>query len=214
VAEGLDLARPGPRRFGLRRHFACAPWSSSVEVHLGDGAEAYVTPVSDACVGVAFLWTLSDSPKGPSSDESLEGPWFRLAHKFPSLMARLDGAPPASRIRGAGPFDRASRARTRDRFALVGDAAGYVDAITGEGVSLSLLSAAALARVLPDALAKGGDRASLRPYERDFKTLFRRYALLTRAVLAISRRRRVRRSVLLALRRFPALFDGVLSLLA
>ncbi len=104
--------------------------------------------------------------------------------------------------------------RTLHRFALVGDAAGYVDAITGEGVSLSLLSAAALARVLPDALARGADRASLAPYEREFARLYRSYALLTRAVLAIARRPRVRRGALLVLRRFPRLFDCALSMLA
>jgi 2-polyprenyl-6-methoxyphenol hydroxylase-like FAD-dependent oxidoreductase len=206
--EGLDVAVRGARRFGLRRHFARAPWSSSVEVHLGDGAEAYVTPVSDTCVGVAFLW--SEAP-GPSVAES---PWARLSQKFPKLMDRLDGAPPSSKIRGAGPLERASRARTRDRFALVGDAAGYVDAITGEGISLSLLSAAALARVLPDALARGVDRAALAPYERESARLFRTYALVTKIVLAVARRRAVRRRAVLVLRRFPELFDRILSWVA
>src|SRR5205085_5328271 len=130
------------------------------------------------CVGVAFLW--AEGRPGRETDARCEAPWDRLARKFPALMAHLDGAAPHSRIRGAGPLARASRARTLHRFALVGDAAGYVDAITGEGVSLSLLSAAALARVLPDALARGADRASLAPYERAFARLYRSYALLTR----------------------------------
>jgi 2-polyprenyl-6-methoxyphenol hydroxylase-like FAD-dependent oxidoreductase len=203
--EGLEVTVRGAKRFGLRRHFARAPWSSHVEVHLGDGAEAYVTPVSDTCIGVAFLWReTADTATG-------ESPWERLARKFPRLMEQLEDAPPISRIRGAGPFERTSRARTRDRFALVGDAAGYVDAITGDGISLSLLCAEALVRILPDALVRGADRASLAPYEREFARLFGRYAGITRTVLAVARRPWARRRALLLLRRFPRLFDGILS---
>jgi flavin-dependent dehydrogenase len=207
--EGLEVTCRGARRFGLRRHYGCAPWSSSVEIHLARGAEAYVTPISGDSVGVAFLWTEQPGKTGIS-----ESPWNRLERKFPALMSRLAHAAPQSKVRGAGPFERASIARTRDRFALVGDAAGYVDAITGEGISLSLLSAAALARVLPDALVRGASRAALAPYEREFARMFRKYALLTRTVLAITRRPRFRRGALLVLRRFPGLFDQILSRLA
>ena len=211
-AEGLDVECPGPHRFGLRRHFRCAPWSDCVEVHLGDGAEAYVTPVSDQCIGVAFLWTGAETDgDGPRVEPGGVTPWGRLERRFPALMQRLEYAIPDSKVRGAGPFARASSSRTRDRFALVGDAAGYVDAITGEGIALSLLSAAALVRVLPDALAKGADRSRLAPYEREFRRLFRRYALMTRAVLAIASRPRLRRSLLRTFQRYPRLFDGVLS---
>jgi flavin-dependent dehydrogenase len=86
-----------------------------------------------------------------------------------------------------------------------------VDAITGEGISLSLLSAAALARVLRDAVSRGASRAALAPYEREFARLFRTYALVTRAVLAVARHRTSRRRAVLVLRRFPRLFDRILS---
>jgi 2-polyprenyl-6-methoxyphenol hydroxylase-like FAD-dependent oxidoreductase len=217
----LDVPTTGPRRFGLRRHFRCAPWTSSIEIHLAAGAEAYVTPVSSDCVGVAFLWSESDRDAGDdscqpglseASDENRpESRWDCLQRLFPRLAARVEGAEPCSRIRGAGPLERVSRARTSDRFALVGDAAGYVDAITGEGISLSLLSAAALARILPDALGQGASRAALAPYERDFARLFRRYALATRGVLAIVRRPGLRRDILRAFRRFPRSFDWLIG---
>jgi flavin-dependent dehydrogenase len=173
-------------------------------VHLADGAEAYVTPVSDTCVGVAFLWRETSGAAG-------ESPWARLSRKFPWLEERLEDASPISRIRGAGPLERESRARTRDRFALVGDAAGYVDAITGEGISLSLLSAAALVRVLPEAMVRGADRAALAPYEREFARIFRKYATVTKMVLAVARHRATRRGAVRALRRFPRIFDRILS---
>jgi len=210
-AEGLDVPCTGPRRFGLRQHFVCAPWSESIEVHLARDAEAYVTPVSDRCVGIAFLWTEPlGNERSPAHQRSTTR-WHRLAARFPCLMDRLRHAAPESPIRGAGPFERASRGCTADRFALVGDAAGYVDAITGEGISLSILSALSLADTIPDALTSGADRAALQPYEDEHRRMFRRYALTTSGLLAIIRRPRLRRSSLLLLRRAPALFDFLLA---
>jgi 2-polyprenyl-6-methoxyphenol hydroxylase-like FAD-dependent oxidoreductase len=205
--EGLEVPCVRPPRFGLRRHFRCVPWTRSVEVHLATDAEAYVTPVSNDCVGVAFLW--SEDRERPR--RTPEERWPLFERKFPLLAAHLAGAPPCSKMRGAGPLERTARARTSDRFALVGDAAGYVDAITGDGISLSLVSAAALTRILPDALVRGADCRSLAPYELEAARLFRRYALATRAVLTIVRRPRLRRRVLVLLRRFPALFDLALA---
>jgi 2-polyprenyl-6-methoxyphenol hydroxylase-like FAD-dependent oxidoreductase len=212
-AEGLDVPCRGERRFGLRRHFACPPWSSSIEIHLADDAEAYVTPVSDRCVGVAFLWS---EPWHADRFEATTGRarWTRLATKFPALAERLGEALAVSEIRGAGPLRQRSRARVADRFALVGDAAGYVDAITGEGIALALSSASALARALPDALVRGATRASLAGYEREASHLFRRYALFTRSVLGMVERPALRRSALSVFRRAPGLFDMALSAFA
>ena len=111
-------------RYGFRRHYRLAPWSTFVEVHWAKGAEAYVTPVSDDEVGVAFLW----HERAPS--------WEAMLSRFPHL-ARLRGASALSSIQGAGPFRRRPRRVTAGRLALVGDASGYVDAITGEGVAIA-----------------------------------------------------------------------------
>jgi len=57
IRKAMGLAKPhsGPRRWGIRRHIQVAPWTDSVEVHWASGAEAYVTPVADDCVGIAIL---------------------------------------------------------------------------------------------------------------------------------------------------------------
>ena len=44
---GLGGPPRGRRRFGMRRHYAVAPWSPFVEVHWGARAEAYVTPAGE-----------------------------------------------------------------------------------------------------------------------------------------------------------------------
>ena len=133
-----------------------------------------------------------------------------LLRQFPQLEQRLAGVPEDSRARGAGPLLRNVRHRTLDRFALVGDAAGYVDAITGEGLTLALRSAAVLGGLLPDALARGANRDSLLPYERAAQSAFRRYAFFTNMLLTLSRFPRARHHVLHAMARYPITFRKVL----
>jgi flavin-dependent dehydrogenase len=112
---------PGrPARYGLRRHFLVAPWSRHVEVYWGEHAEAYVTPVGDGLVGVAVL-----GPGGTPYEEALAG--------FPALLARLRVAEPANAVLGAGPLRQSARSPVSGRVLLAGDAAGYVDALTGRG---------------------------------------------------------------------------------
>ncbi len=201
--EGLDRPVRAPRRFGLRRHFRVRPWTSSVEVHLGPGCEAYVTPVARDRVGVALLW----DPACIDGRVSFE----RTRRAFPRLERALEGAVPEGRVLGAGPLARASTRRTVERLALLGDAAGYVDAITGEGISLALGCAAALAAILPDVIARDGARDALAPYERAFARGFRSYAYATRSLLWLARRPRARRLVVDALARAPRVFDAALD---
>lgn len=59
VRRGMGLAAPDvaglPARYGLRRHYAVAPWSDLVEVHWAAHCEAYVTPLAPDRIGVALL---------------------------------------------------------------------------------------------------------------------------------------------------------------
>ncbi len=193
---GLDVARTPsarPARFGLRRHYATAPWTSLVEVHWSRDAEAYVTPVADGCVGVAVL-----SGRRRGFDDHLAG--------FPALRARLDDADPASDVRGAGPLRQTARRRTAGRVLLVGDAAGYVDALTGEGVALALGQAAAAVRAI------GADRPET--YEAEWRALTRRYRLLTGGLLAGTSVGLVRRAIVPAARLLPPVFGAAVNALA
>jgi flavin-dependent dehydrogenase len=193
--EGLDRPTSTRRRFGLRRHFAVPPWSDAVEVHFGEGVEAYVTPAGPGRVGVAFL-----------CEEEARGPYPDLLARFPSLAERLDGAAFDSRPAGAGPLQRAARRRALDRLVLLGDAAGYLDAITGEGVSLALQAALALGTALPEVLGAGAGARSLAGWVRGERLRYSRYAAVARVVLALARRPALRRRTLDLLDARPALF--------
>jgi flavin-dependent dehydrogenase len=190
---GLEGRPVSHRRFGQRAHFARRPWTSYVEVHWADAAEAYVTPVADDLVGVAVL----TSTRG-SFDDHLT--------RFPGLQSRLHGAERASQVRGAGPLRQRATSRVSGRLLLVGDAAGYVDALTGEGVALALAQArAAVDAILADDPAR---------YEKDWHTVTRRYRLLTASLVGATRIRPVRRAVVPAADRLPGVFSAAVHTLA
>ena len=133
VARLVGLALPAPkrsRRYGIRQHYAMQPWGDTVEIHYGHRAEIYVTPIAANEVGVAML-----GAQHTDFDQAIAD--------IPDLAARLEGVPVLSSRRGAGPFRQRTRARTAGRVLLVGDASGYVDAITGEGLRLGFAQALA-----------------------------------------------------------------------
>ena len=190
---GLDRPARGPARFGLRRHFALAPWTDHVEVHWAPDAEAYVTPVGPREVGVAVL-----SARRQPFEEHLRA--------FPALMERLTGTDVLDDVRGAGPLRQRASARSAGRVLLVGDAAGYVDALTGEGIAVGLASAsAAVECVLAD---RPGD------YERRWHAATRRYRWLTASLLWTAQRQGLRRAIVPAAQRLPAVFGAAVNQLA
>lgn len=201
-AEGLEVPHGGPIRFGLRQHFVLPPWGPRVEVHFVAGAEAYVTPAGARRIGVAFLWEDGVIPGKVGFAE--------LLARFPALKSQLDGAAADSDPRGAGPLRHDVPKRVKDRFVLLGDAAGYVDAITGEGLSLGFAAAAALAAVLPRALASGANAASLQPYERAVAIAFDDYARLASRLVWVARRPWLRRLVINRLIASPSWFERAL----
>ncbi|MEM7050277.1 MAG: NAD(P)/FAD-dependent oxidoreductase [Acidobacteriota bacterium] len=189
---GLAGKAAQDRRFGVRQHFRCAPWSERVEVHWAENAEAYITPVAADEVGVAILWR-----RGKAT-------WEQLLARFPTLAERLAGCATTSRARGCGPLRQRVRGVRRDRTLLLGDAAGYVDAITGEGMSLALHQAEALA----DAVASGRPQR----YERACRRLRRLPDAMTELLLALEKRPALRRRALRALARERSVFDRLLAI--
>jgi len=194
IRQSFGLARPsaGPRRWGIRRHVQIAPWSDYVEVHWAAGAEAYVTPVADDCVGIAVL-------------TSRRGGFDSHLSEFPALEERVHGRPHGP-DRAAGPLRQKVSSRTAGRVLLVGDAAGYVDALTGEGLGLAFGAAELLVNcVIAD---RPGD------YDRQWRQMTRRYRLLTAALLRASASAPFRSRIVPAARALPNVFVEAVNLLA
>ncbi|HEY0226452.1 MAG TPA: NAD(P)/FAD-dependent oxidoreductase [Mycobacterium sp.] len=189
---GLERRNPGQRRWGIRRHVQVAPWSEYVEVHWAPGAEAYVTPIADDCVGVALL-------------TSRRGRFDSHLEEFPALRGRIVDRPHEA-DRAAGPLRQRVSSRAAGRVLLVGDAAGYVDALTGEGLGLAFAAAESLVNCV----------VAERPeaYDRQWRQVTRRYRMLTAAMLYASAYAPLRSRIVPAAQGLPTVFTGAVNLLA
>jgi flavin-dependent dehydrogenase len=179
---GLEGRARGPRRYGLRQHFRIAPWTDLVEVHWLPDREVYVTPVGDDTVGIAVL---GRNPLDLSATIA----------QLPRLAAQLGAAATASELRGAGPFRHSPAGRVAGRVLLVGDASGYVDALTGEGLRVGF----AQARAAVGALVAGRpDR-----YEREWRQLTRSSRSVTNTLLWVAGRPAIRPMIVPAAQALP-----------
>jgi flavin-dependent dehydrogenase len=199
-----------PPRFGLRRHYRIAPWTDLVEVHWAAGAEAYVTPVAADQVGIAVLGARGGGAQGSGiqdggiQDGGAQGRGFdaRLA-AFPLLRERLAGAVPVSGVRGAGPLRQDVRCRVAGRVLLAGDASGYQDALTGEGIGAALAQAEVLAACL--AAGRPGD------YERAWRRVTRLSRMLTGGLLWSRHQPLLAPRIVPAAQRLPWLFGAIVN---
>ena len=187
-AVGIKATAGTPRRYGVRKHFTVPAWSEFVEVHWSRRGEAYVTPVEPDLVGVAIL-----------SRGQPDLAWF------PRLARQLAGAG-RGQARGCGPLRQVVSRRVAGRVLLVGDAAGYEDALTGEGVSLAVKQAGAVVKaVVDDAPAS---------YEASWHRVTRDYRLLTRGLVLASTPAVARRAIVPACDILPAAFGLAVNILA
>ncbi len=189
---GLDACARDSRRYGFRRHYRVAPWSEYMQIHWGRGCQMYVTPVGPEQVCAVLI---SRNPKLRLED-ALPG--------FPELEARLRQAASISPERGGVTASRRLKQVWRGNVALVGDASGSVDAITGEGLCLLFQHAVALAGAL-----EAGD---LSLYAAEHRRIGRRPEFMADLMLMLDGRERLRARTLRALAERPSLFAGMLAM--
>lgn len=188
----LDRTRREIRRYGFRRHFRVEPWSSYMELHWGERRQIYITPIARDEICVVLI---SRDPR-LRLDEALNG--------FPELRFRLAKATPITSEMGALSASRMLRQICRRNLALLGDASGSIDAITGEGLCLSFRQAISLAASL-----KSG---STERYQRLHRTSIRRPWMMSSLMLALEKHPELQRRALAALERKPQVFASLLAL--
>ncbi|HUP03430.1 MAG TPA: FAD-dependent monooxygenase [Bryobacteraceae bacterium] len=188
---GLEAFRRDRRRYGFRRHYRVAAPNDFMEIHWGRDCQLYITPVSPGEVCVALI-----------SDDS----HLRLEAALPQFpeVARWVADGPSSVERGGVSASRRLKSVYRGNVALVGDASGSVDAITGEGLCTLFQQAEALA----GALAAG----DLRRYQAAHTRIGRRPEMMARLMVSMGAFGGLRRRAMEAMRRQPRLFAGMLAL--
>jgi flavin-dependent dehydrogenase len=193
-AAGFHEQRCFTTRYASRQAFRCAPQcaprSDRVEVHWGEREQLYVTPIGEDQVNVALLTSHSRR----SVCDALPD--------FPEVARRLANATATSNPRGAVTRTRTLRQVVRGNVAVLGDASGSVDAITGEG----LLSAFRQAGALADAVAAGQPERYVAAHRR----IARNPRRMARLLLMLDRRPRLRTRFIAALADRPESFAALL----
>jgi len=184
--------RTSGKRFGFRQHFRVRSWPNLVDVHWGEHCQMLTTPtdVQEICVSVL------------SRDAGL-----RISQAlclFPELAERLRDATPVTRELGNVTSLNRLSAVTWGRVALVGDASGSVDAITGHGLSLAFQQALFLAEAF--------ERGNLAHYESAHRKIAAMPAIMSRLMVIMDRNAWVCRRTLRLFENTPCIYSKLLSI--
>jgi flavin-dependent dehydrogenase len=189
---GLDVRLRDRRRFGFRRHYRIEPWTDRMELYWGRTCQVYVTPITPESVCVAAI----------SRDSQLR--LDEALRQFPDLERKLQPSATISTERGAVTSSRKLKTVYRERVALVGDASGSVDAITGEGLCLAFRQATALAEAI-----EWGDLAK---YQEKHRQIARRPEWMAKLLVTIGDHPDIRRAAMFAMKAHPEIFAKMLAL--
>ena len=165
VARALALDTPlrWPRRTGLIAHYrGVTGLERGGEMHVAGHGYAGLAPLEEGLTNVAFV---ADSAAVAARSGTLQEFFDTGLGRMPAVAARLVGAEQSGNIRGVGPMAHRARRVTGDGFLLVGDAAGFLDPFTGDGI-YEALRGALLAVPVADAALRAGDLSARRlaPY--------------------------------------------------
>jgi geranylgeranyl reductase family protein len=164
VARGLGLLHEHPRlrKFAVRGYWrGVAGLQDMGEMHVVPGAYCGIAPLGPDEANVTFV---VDRREMQPAGGDLEAFYRTTLGRWPVIQERLGGATLLEPPRAIGPLALEAGRVTAPGVALVGDAAGFYDPFTGEGVTLALRSAEIAADVVDAALRRG--TPDLAEYER------------------------------------------------
>lgn len=180
------------RRIGMRQHFKVKLWSEFVEIYWAREGQAYVTPIGADEICVALI----SKRRFQSFESGLT--------KFPELHQHLRYADRTSNPKGAVTIFRRLRSVAQGRFALVGEASGSVDAITGEGLAMAFRQALALISALT--------KADIATYQAAHRQIAKLPEFMANAMLLMDKSSWLRSRALRAFDRKPSLFEQMMSI--
>ena len=213
VAHALGLVRPHRlRRLALIQHV------SGIE-GLGDRGEIYVdppdysilNPVAPGIVNVSLVVPLAHAkPYSARLETFMEARLRQLRH----VPGRLAGMKAEGPVMAMGPLAYRVGEPRVGGVLLAGDAAGFYDPFTGEGLYTALRSAELLAEVAHPALTSGDvSVGALAPYALAKRAAFADKARVTQALQLIIAHRRLANSAARFLQRRPALLGTLMGVI-
>lgn len=211
VARHLGLLREhrSLRKFAVRGYWeGMAGLREMGEMHVGGGGYCGVAPLCSDSANVAFVLD-QDELRDAAGD--LAGFYRRVLRRWPRVADRLASARLLEPPRAIGPLALVALRLFAPGALLVGDAGGFFDPFTGEGVTLALRSAEIAAPFADEYLATGS-LAALGRYDAARDAATRDKFRVNRLLLRIVAWPRLANLAAHKLRRRPELADRLVGI--
>ena len=139
--------------------------------------------------------------------------YLRELEEFPELQARLKKADVLDESKAIGHLYQKTKDVVNEKILLIGDAAGFFDPITGEGISLAAKQALLLEKDVVPVLQKNTSNLenALSEYSKKSLNIYRSYQAMTHLVLLLRLWPKLTDIVIQILHYFPWLFQKLLS---
>jgi geranylgeranyl reductase family protein len=182
LARSLGLARTArwPKRMGLVAHMEGVELPDSFgQMHVAEEGYCGIAPLPGGMANVAVVVSAEAVKRSGLTATRFFDDWLL---KHPSLHPVVHSARLLSSVRGVSPIGARARNSTVPGALLVGDAAGFFDPFTGEGIYRALRGAEMAAQVAHAALQTGDPHLRLGSYESMRQDSFRSKSAVTALV--------------------------------
>ncbi|MEK7288233.1 MAG: NAD(P)/FAD-dependent oxidoreductase [Elusimicrobiota bacterium] len=205
---GIGVHWPPLNRFGTVAYLdRLEQVENSVEVFLAEKFEVYITPLPDkVCVAILHGKELLNSLESSNREKT----FFNFLGRVNALGPRLSRSACVGPVLQWGPLAPKVNPIYGDGFVLTGDAGGAADPITGEGMALAFRVALQICPVILQAIARGGQAASLAACQNIYAKETRNAVKLAGLVRRLSRHGWLAQRVVRNLGRHPGLFEELL----
>ncbi|MDA8330515.1 MAG: FAD-dependent monooxygenase [Candidatus Dormibacteraeota bacterium] len=172
---GWRQPSPGGARYAMTGHIATTALLEDIEVTLLGEVETYLAPTGEGEALFAVLGARGAFRTGSQTVLDAYRHWLRCSRPD------MGSAPMLDKLKGAGPFGVRPRLVADGRVFLAGDAAGFLDPLTGDAMTAGLQQAVALSGFLAADPPSAASR-----YRRFWAVQWRRRRLVSRLALALS----------------------------
>jgi len=163
--DGLASPADASRRhgaaewLGVKAHFRDVAPRDRVEVHFFPGGYCGLAPIEDGLYNACCL--VHRSVRRQVGGRRTEGfaNWLQEITRSAALVERLKGAEQVGPTMTTAPVQPARRKPVEEGAVLAGDAAGFLDPFTGDGISMALHGGQLAGREIARALADSPDCA-------------------------------------------------------
>lgn len=207
---GLGVGDRGRKKIGLAARY---------RVRDGIPPRVLMSASELGCCGLAVrgseanLGMVADGSRAREIGGNLARFFQRELDTFPDLADAVEGAP--QEVRAVGSLTWITRRQSLAGCLLLGDAAGFYDPFTGQGVTFALLTAQLAARVATEALADDElTDARLAQYSRERRQLLGPKVLVQRVIQEVIARPRLLNHMVSRLNQRPEVARTLIGVIA